>query len=159
MARNDIKIKDPIDGLRSYTAVVAYSGTAATINAGEPTKCVSAGSVAIMVDGEGTSNTRFAGISKYDSTETATVNGEVVLWFPAPGLVYSGKATTSTNADTQAEIDALFGKRVVFDLTSTAWTVDTGATADAANGLVIIGGDYRSYTIWFTISPSCTILE
>ena len=157
MARNDIKIKDPIDGLRSYTAVVS-SGAATTINAGEPTKCATVGAVAIMADGNGTTSQRFAGISKYDSTDTAAADGECVVWFPTPGIVYSGKAKTTTAADTQAEIDALYGKRVVFDL-DTYWGVDTAAADNANNGVVIIGGDYRTYNIWFVISNSCSILE
>lgn len=158
MARNDIKIKDPIDGLRSFTAVVS-SGGATTINAGEPTKCSTVGAVAICIDTDGSPATRFAGIAKYDSTDTVAAAGECVVWMPVPGLVYSGKATTAANADTKAEIDALFGKRVIFDLTSTAWTVDTGATDTATNGLVIIGGDFNTSTIWFVVSPSCTVFE
>lgn len=158
MARNDLKLHSPIESVFSSYPIVD-AGTAASIKAGEPTKLGSSGYVGIMVDSDGTTGARFTGIAKSDSDETATVDGHVNVWLPLPGLVYSGLAKTSTNADTQAEIDALYGKRVIFDLTSSTWTIDTGASDAATNGIVIIGGDYHTSTIYFVVSVSVTILE
>ena len=156
--RYDIKIYNPIEPKFSTTPIVA-SGSAESIKAGEPTKVGSSGAVAIMADGEGTTSERFAGIAKSDSTDTASAAGVVSVWTPLPGLIYMGKAKSSAAADTQAEIDALYAKRVVFDLTSTAWTVDTAASDAATNALVILGGDAKTSTVYFAVSIGCTILE
>jgi hypothetical protein len=158
MARNDIQLKSPIEPEFSTTPIVAL-GSAVSIERGEPTKLSTSGAVAIMVDADGTTGTQFTGIAKSDSTDTAAAAGTVTLWMPLPGLVYSAKAKTAANADTQAEVDALYGKRVIFDLTSTTWSVDTGASDSATNCVVIIGGDYHTSTVYFVYSISGTVLE
>lgn len=158
MARSDFKVIWPTQSPFAIRRIVAAGG-AQTINAGEPTKEGSSGAVAIMVDGDGTTSQKFSGIAKSDSTDTASAAGEVYTYVPFPGMMYVGKAKTAANADTQAEIDALMGKRVVFDLTSTAWTVDTAAANAATNGVVILGGDYQKSTIYFAVSPQCTLLD
>lgn len=158
MARYNVKLKSPISEEFSITPIVA-SGGATTILAGEPTKLGSNGAVAIMADGNGTTSERFTGIAKSDSTDTAAAAGVVQVWFPFPGLIYSCAAKSAAAADTAAEIDALFGKRVVFDLTSTTWSIDTAAADGATNGIVIIGGEYQTSTIWFVVSPTCTVFE
>jgi hypothetical protein len=158
MARNDFKVYDPIEPKYSVDFVVAL-GTATSIKTGEPTASDSYGGTRIMIDAEGTTGTRFTGIAKSDSTDTASAAGSVTVWLPLPGMVYSGAAKSSAAADTQAEINALQGKRVIFDLTSTAWTIDTAASDGATNCVVIIGGDYRTSRVYFTYSISGTILE
>jgi len=158
MSRNDIKLHSPIEDQFSVNCIVA-SGAATSIESGEPTKTASSGYVAIMIDTDGTTGQRFAGIAKSDSSDTAAADGTVDLWLPLPGLIYSALAKTAANADTQAEVDGLFAKRVYFDLTSSAWTIDTGATDSATNCVVIIGGDYHTSTIYFTYSVSGTVFE
>lgn len=135
------------------------SGGAETIDRGTPTKEGSNGAVAIMTDGEGTTSERFSGIAKSVSSDTAAANGSVDVYLPVPGLVYAGSPKVSGAADTQAEIDALGGKRVVFDLTSTDWTVDTAAADAATNGVVIIGGSADDDLVYFVVSPTCTLFE
>lgn len=143
------------------------SGTAASIAAGTPTKAVDArtttnwtGAVAIMVDGNGTTAQRFTGLAKGNSTETASAAGTVELWEPFPGIIYSGYAKTSTTADTAAEIAALKGKNVVFDLTSTDWTVDAAATDAQANCVVLLGtGNPTLATLNFVYKPTGTYLD
>lgn len=156
--RGDIKLRNLISTPYSVRRIVA-AGAVGTINAGEPTKSGSSGVVAIMADGDGTTSQKFAGISKSDSTDTVAAAGEVYTWLPFPGLIYEAKAKSAAAADTQAEIDALMDKRVVFDLTSSTWTVDTAAANAATNGLVIVGGNYQTSTIFFAVSPQCTILD
>ena len=112
-----------------------------------------------MVDGDGTTSQRFTGIAKSDSSDTVAVAGNVSVWIPLPGLIYACKAKTLSTADTQAEIDALYYKRVVFDLTSTVWSVDAAAADAATNGLVILGGEFQTGTIYFAVSVSCTVFE
>ena len=158
MARNDIKLLSPIEDQFSVKCIVA-SGAATSIESGEPTKASTSGYVAIMVDADGTTGTRFTGIAKSDSTDTASADGTVYLWLPLPGLIYSAAAKTAANFDTQAEIDALFGSRVIFDLTSSTWTIDTAASDSATNCVVIVGGDYHTSTVYFTYSISGTIFE
>lgn len=156
MAVGDFKLRTPIDPAFAINRIVG-SGTAASINNGEPTKQGSSGAVAIMVDADGTTSQVFTGIAKTVSTDTAAAAGVVQTWLPLPGIIYSGKAKSATAADTQAEIDALAFKRVVFDLTASVWTVDTGASDATTNGLLIIGGDYQTSTIFFLVRENVSL--
>lgn len=151
MARNDLKLKSSNGSEFSTTPIVA-SGALTSILAGEPTKAGSAGAVAIMADGDGTTSQRFTGIAKSDSTDTVAAAGTVQTWLPLAGLIYTGAAKSAAAADTQAEIDALYYKRVIFDLTTGKWTIDTAESDAATNCVVIVGGDYKTSTIWFTVS-------
>lgn len=145
------KIYSPIDEAFSVRRIVG-SGGAATIGQGTPTKQGSAGAVAIMADGEGTTAELFTGMAKTVSTDTASAAGIVYTYLPLPGIIYSGSPKTAGAANTQAEIDALVGSRVVFDLTSTDWTVDSAAADGIGNGVVIVGGDYLSDILYFVVT-------
>ena len=135
---------------------LVYQGGAATIDAGTPTKenASHATYVAICVDGDGTTSQRFSGFAKGVSTDTASVAGAVEVYFPIPNIVYRGAAKTASTADTQAEIDALVGKRVVFDLTSTTWSVDAAAADATTNGVMIVGGNPRTSELDFIITTA-----
>lgn len=146
------------------TYIVA-SGTSASIDRGVPSKCTTAdgsvaGVVAVMVDGDGlVTGQRFTGIAKSVSTETASAAGIVETWAPVPGLLYRGFAKSAAAADTQAEINALMGKKVLFDLTSGDWTIDTAATDALVNCVVIAGGIPQTSEILFYYSPKGTIFD
>ena len=154
--------------LFSVTASVA-SGTVASIQPGVPTTPAGAtgsvtGVVAVSADGSPTTvgtatNVHFAGLAKGASTETASAAGTVVLWAPMPGILYAGKAKSASAVDTQAEIIALLNKREVLDLTSTTWTVDTGATDAITNGVLIMGGDPQANLIYFALSQNVTVFS
>lgn len=135
-------------------AVVA-SGGAATIDRGTPTKANST-NVAICVSGDGTTSQLHTGIAKAASTDTASVAGTVALWCPVPGLVYRTANKTSTNSNTQAKINALYHKRVKFDLTGTTWTVDSSQSDATTNGIVIVGGDPNTSEILWMYAASVT---
>ena len=139
--------------------VVVSSGAATTITRAVPTKMTTVGAVVPMVDADGTTSQRFAGISKNDSTDTAAAAGVVDLWIPLPGYKYACKAKTASTADTQAEINALVGKRVIFDLTATGgtWSIDTAAADGSTNCVVIAGGDFNTSTIYFFYSSAGTL--
>lgn len=161
----DIRIKDDSGNVPVIKRNVP-SGTAGSINNGEPTKSVDAaganpylGTVAIMVDGDGSTSQRFTGIAKSVSTDTVAAAGNVYTFLPLPAIVYSAKAKTASLANTQALVDALKGKRVVFDLTGTSWTVDTAATDAVANCVVIIDGDYQTQEIYFVYANHGTFLN
>lgn len=164
MARGDFRLYAPSDDQVSIRAIVAL-GTAVSINAGEPTIGANAtaaswtGAVKIAADADPTtaSGHRFTGFAKSDSTDTVAAAGYVDVWLPIPSTIYAGKAKTATAADTQAEIDALKFKRVILDLTSTTWSVDTAAADALANGVVILGGDYTKSMIHFLVIPSVSI--
>jgi len=158
LTQNNITILSELDPRFSATPIVA-SGGATTIVRGNPTKAGSAGAVATMVDGDGTTSQVFTGIAKSDSTDTAAAAGNVTIWLPLPGYMYASKAKSATAADTQAEIDALFYKRVVFDLTSSLWTIDTAAASASTNCVVIVGGDYRTSTIYFMYGVSGSLIS
>lgn len=144
---------------------VVASGGAATIARGTPTKSTEAdatatGALIPMVDGDGSVTAmRFGGIAKSTSTDTASVAGVVDVWVPVPGLLYRGFAKTSTAADTQSELNVLMRKRVVFDLTSSNWTVDTAAADALVNCVVIMGGIPQTSEILFMYAPKGTILD
>lgn len=150
----------------SDTSFGVASGTSASIGQGVPTFGVDAaaaspwlGTVAVGSDGNGTTAQRFTGFAKSVSTETTTVAGLVTTYNPFPGLIYQGYAKTAANADTAAEVLALQGKRVVFDLTTGDWTVDAAAADAVANCVVITGGDYQTQTLTFVYRPDGTWLN
>ncbi len=114
-----------------------------------------------MADGDGVVTAqRFTGIAKSTSTETSSAAGTVDTMFPVAGMLYRGFASVATNANTQALINALMGKRVKFDLgvlSSGTWSVDT-ADADAlVNCVTIVGGIPASSEILFIYSQKGTV--
>lgn len=160
-SQNQIKILEQLSPKFS-TVVLVASGAAATIAQGTPAKSADAataatGAVVPMVDGDGAVGQSFCGIADGDSTDTAAAAGTVTLWMPLPGIVYSAKAK-STGANTAAKVLALFRKRVVFDLTSSLWTVDEAAADALINCVTIIGGDAATSTLWFTYKNNGTYL-
>lgn len=163
--QNNVIILNETDPRFAIPGVLVAAGGVATIQAGTPTKGTDAaaaspwlGSVVPMVDGDGSTAQRFTGIAKQTSTDTASVAGDVTLWLPLPGYNYACKAKTASTADTAVEVQALFGKRVVFDLTASLWTVDNAAADAVANCLTIIGGDYQTQTLYFNYAPKGSML-
>lgn len=163
--RNAISLRTQMDAAFSQRWNVP-SGAVGSIAAGSPTKTVDAaaaspylGTTAPMVDGDGTTSQRFTGIAKSDSSDTASAAGIVYVWLPLPGIVYQCAAKSGTAVDTQAEVDALRGKRVVFDLTSSVWTIDTAAADAVVNQVVIIDGDYTTSTIFFVYASHGSVLD
>lgn len=157
-----IRIVNELNPKFALPGILVAAGGAATIAAGTPTKSADAagaitGAVVPMVDGDGTIAQKFSGIAKSDSTDTAAAAGTVTLWLPLPGMVYAAACKT-TSADTAAKLTALFQKHVVFDLTSTTWTVDAAATDALVSCVTIIGGEYQTNTVYFTYKDAGTIL-
>lgn len=163
--QNNIVILNETDPRFAIPGVLVAAGGVATIAAGTPTKGADAtaaspwtGAVIPMVDGDGTTSQRFTGIAKNTSTDTASAAGVVTLWLPLPGYVYACKAKTASTADSAAEVQALFGKRVVFDLTASLWSIDNAAADAAANMVTIVGGDYQTQTLYFTYKTTGTMI-
>lgn len=163
MARGDFKTITPIPWDYSKTWLVD-SGTTKQLEAGEPAKLDDAvgsatGEVSTMVDGDGTTAQRFAGLAKSDSSEATAAAGEVTVYMPLPGIIYSGKALTASAADTAAEIKALRGKRVVFDLTADVWTIDDTAADALVNAVIIADGDFNTSELHFVYKFDATWLN
>lgn len=162
--QNNIIILNETDPRFAIPGIIVAAGGVATIQAGTPTKAADAtaaswtGAVVPMVDGDGTSSQRFTGIAKNTSTDTASVAGVVTIWLPLPGYVYASKSKDLTATNTAAKISALFGKRVVLDVTSSLWSVDTAAADAAVNMVTIVGGDYQTSSVYFTYKNTGTLL-
>ncbi len=133
---------------------IVSSGAVATIDIGVPTFMTSIGAVVPGTDGLGTTSDRFTGLAATVSTDTAAAAGEVFTYMPLPGIIYSGSAKSATGANTQAKIDALLGKRVVFDLTTGTWTVDAAAADSSSNAVIIVGGDPNVDVLDFVVAAT-----
>lgn len=157
MAIGDVQIyKDgafsPI-GARRY--VVAKSGT--TIKPGEPVNktvtTVAGANLATAVIpaitlSPSAGTTFIIGIASGPgaaSTNTSTAAGVVDVIPCVSGVIYLCAPLTSTLWDTQAEYDALVGTRVLFDLTSSTYTITTVHTFNAFNGLIVEPLDIARY--------------
>lgn len=162
--QNNIIILNETDPRFAIPGVLVASGGVSTILAGTPAKAADAaaaswtGAVIPMVDGDGAIGQRFSGLAKSDSTDTASAAGVVTLWLPLPGYVYACKAKLLTAVDTAAELLTYFGKRVVFDLTSSLWSVDTEAADALINCVTIVGGDYQTSTMYFTYNTNGSMI-
>lgn len=132
------------------------AAAATTINAGEPCKLSSTYAVPSADAEPVTSAPTFLGIAQSTSTQTSSVDGSVDVMPVIPGVVYACKAKSSAAFDTAAEIQALIGALVLFDLTSSTYTVDT-ASAASTNGLVIVGGEAATSTVYFMLRLGATI--
>lgn len=131
---------------------------ATAILAGEPVKLKVAGSpyVIPLADNEpviGTT-TQVIGIAASDSTQTASADGQIAVYVPDGECEWEVAPTTSTNADTQSEINALVGDRVLFDLVAGVYTLDENAGDTATSGLQITGGDATRGKMYFKIRPA-----
>lgn len=146
------------------TSTFKTEAAATAIYYGEPVKLKVAGSeyVIPLADAEPVVGTTTAvvGIAASNSTQTASADGIVTVITPLPGITYICAAKSSAAVDTQAEYDALLNLPVLFDLTSSTYTVDTAVT-DASYGLVIAPLDIMKYPgmVAFTLRDSATILS
>mgnify|MGYP003478273183 CR=1 FL=1 len=137
MASGDIQYANPnvtqLVGARK--ANVAAGAT--TINPGEPVAmALGAVSVTAMATNKPVVATDFLiGISTSTSTQTASVAGTVDYIPLIDGQEYLISPKVAASWDTQAEYDALVGKRVLIDLTTGSYTIL--AADDATSGCVI----------------------
>lgn len=146
------------------TKTYQVAASATVIAVGTPLKLTSAGSptVTVLADAEpviGTT-TAFVGFAAAASTNTASAAGTVEVFIPIEGNVYLVPCKTAAAIDTQAEYDALVGNQVLFDLTSSVYTVDESAAHNAANGLLIVDSDIKIHPgkVAFAVKQTATIL-
>lgn len=165
MAANDIKVLS--SGGASQLPVLRWktSKLETTINPGEPVMFNSGIAntndyVIALTDGKPLVGTDyFVGIAASTSTHTSSADGYVDVYQPISGAVYRAKAKSTTAADTQSEVDDLVGKHTLFDLTASTYTIDTAASDDINNGLLIVGGNPSNNEVDFQINPRATYLS
>lgn len=147
MALGDITVLDQssITGRGSRRYNVATNAT--VINAGEPVaRVLGATSVTACATNAGQVGTDYiVGIAQTTSTNTTGANGTgVVNVLPLnSSTTYIIKPTVAASWDTQAEYDALVGKRVLIDLTTSSYTLL--ATDAVGNGCVVMPLDIAKY--------------
>lgn len=126
MSTGDILVKqDGVFGEGSAKTMNVAAGATA-INPGEPVVKNALGdtTVIIMPTNAPVVGTHFlCGIATEASTQTASVAGKVKVMPIMPGTIYKMKPKAPTSWDTQAEYDALVGKRVLIDLTAGVYTI------------------------------------
>lgn len=144
MALGDITILEQNSemgrGARLYNAA-----TPTVINAGEPVARTLGGvTVTPAATSAGQVGTDYiVGIAATTSTNTATAVGVVNVYPLTSGTTYLISPKTAASWDTQAEYDALVGKRVTIDLTSSSYTLN--ATDASGNGCVVMPLDIAKY--------------
>lgn len=158
MAIQDIRVKTAGGALTVPVIRCNTEAAATAIVVGDPVKYKTAGSryVIPMADAEpviGTT-TAMVGIACSTSTQTASADGVVDVYAITADTVLVAKAKSAAAADTEAEIIALKGKRILVDLTSGVYTVDTATTDGATNGFIVVGGNATTKEIWFQVRPA-----
>ena len=108
------------------------AGAVASIKAGMPVIDDGSGYVAGVANG----GTAMTAIAAADSTETATVDGKVLVYY-APVLKFNAVATTPGNL-----AQAIKTTQVTVDLSSTTYTIDEN---DTSSGFIRIA-DYDNTT-------------
>ena len=130
------RVGEPIDCVNTYTSGVGATNTV--------TQAVDATPVI------GTATTFHVGICAKDfevnSAGTVTAHKTLVT-VPIPSVTrYRGLAKTKANVDTDTELLGLLWDFVLFDLTSSEFTLDETAAADTS-GLTIVGGNITKGTL------------
>lgn len=121
----DINVGEPVNLYGTYSSGAASANYALALTDGKPVI--------------GTDN--FGGIASNDSSHTASVDGKVLVARPLPNFTEIwGKAKSTAAVDTDAELLAILGDVVLFDLTSSVYTIDQSAAADTS-GLRIEDGN------------------
>lgn len=117
-----------------------------------------------IVDGDGTTSQNILGLVKGGPSAsggdsvTASADGQVDVYIPLPGVIYSAKAKTSTLANTDALILALIGKRVKFGVVAGKIVIDTAQADATTNGVRIVGGNSMTSEIYFVLGETVTTL-
>lgn len=136
------------------------SSASATIKPGEPVKQNNANFVLLCATGDPEQGTdAFVGIAHNESDETSSAEGTVDVEVVAPYVTrIRGRATTSTNIDTDAELKGVLMDAVTFDLSSGDFTIDEDETDDPdVHGLVIVDGDINKGTLDVYVKPLATL--
>jgi hypothetical protein len=158
MAVNDLQIVKGVGETRTMqTQDRTTSSQTTQYLPGEPLKMGTIPYVIALADGDPEVGTdEFVGICRKQSTETSSADGVVEYKSLLPGATQiRGKATTGTNINTVAKINALIGNWVSMDVTGAGtngstgvFTFDENETSDPnKHGFKILGGDSVRQTL------------
>lgn len=159
MAKYDLSTVGISAGVRPYR--VAASATRGYV--GEPINSLGVrtngvadvNTVVVLTDGKPVIGTdAFCGIAAanmvVDSSATVTAQTLGVVHPIADVTIIRGKAKTAASVDTDSELLGFLFDAVLFDLTSTAYTIDEVGAADTS-GLTIVNGDIAKNTLDVTV--------
>lgn len=115
------------------------SSQTTNLQPGEPVKfadAVGSNFVIALATGDAELGTDiFAGIVRKASTETSSADGTVEVEIVGPGTIVQGKATTTTNVNTDAKLLGIVNDYVCFDVTGAGTNGPTGVfTIDEDEG-------------------------
>lgn len=154
-----------VNGYPGGVPMLVQAGAVGSIVAGIPvTKALGQPYVIPAADGTPVVGTDYmAGVSETLSTDAVAADGKVSVCQLMPGTIYMmAPKSPSTyfgasylTAPSQSTYDAMVGKRVVFDLTSNTYTIDS--VDGATNGLVVEPIDVTLYPnlVAFSIRQAC----
>lgn len=155
MAKFDLRVVGP-----SFNKEYRVASAATAINVGEPVNSLatltsgaaSVNTVVVLTDGKpliGTDN--LIGIAAAAGTHTASVAGRVDVTRVFPNITEIwGKAKSAAAIDTDAELLGILLDAVLFDLTSSVYTIDSAAASNAA-GLTIIDANIAKGELGVTV--------
>lgn len=155
MSKFDLRVVGP-----SFVKEYRVASGATAINQGEPVNSLatltsgaaSANTAVVLTDGKpviGTDN--FLGIAAGPGTHTASVAGVVPVARVYPSVTEIwGNAKSAAAIDTDAELLAILFDAVLFDLTSSLYTIDQAAASNAA-GLTIVDGNIQRGELGVTV--------
>lgn len=155
MSKYDLRVVGP-----SLNREYRVASGATAINPGEPVNSLTAqtsgaasvNTVVVLTDGKpliGTDN--FIGIAAKAGTHTASAAGRVSVSVVYPNISEIwGAAKSAAAIDTDAELLAILFDTVLFDLTSSLYTIDQTAASNAA-GLTIIDGNISRGELGVTV--------
>lgn len=121
------------------------AASATTIKEGEPVGIAALGDTAVipMATNSPAATGLMVGIATGNSTNTATAAGYVDVILTRPSQTWLVRPKVAASWNTQAEYDALVGKRVLVDLTTGTYTLL--ATDGATNGVVVVPMDVAAH--------------
>lgn len=168
MAANDYKVISGSGPIREFVAEDrTTSSVTSTMLVGEPVKLHSEGAQYVIPLATGDpecGSDEFIGVVAKNSTETATVDGVVLVWTCLPvKTILEAKATTTSNINTAAKLKAIVGDWVAGDVTAVSgtngtFTIDEDEGSDEdVHGFRVLEGDIVRYTLRFSVHANASM--
>lgn len=155
MARFDITTVGITGGVNRYrvaaSATRGYAGEPVMITPTYTSGISDVNTIVVVTDAKPTIGTdEFVGLLTRDmqvNSAGTVLAGYERVETPIPYCTrIRGKAKTAANIDTQSELTGVMFDLTVFDLTSSAYTIDAGGAADTG-GLMIVDGSITRQTV------------
>jgi len=149
------------DRTTSSLTRVIYAGEPVQIGTDSTTPAAGAPYMIPLTNGKPVIGTDyFAGVPVNDSDDTSAADGEITIALAIPSLtVMTAKGSTPANIDTQSELDAYLFDSVNANVAALVYTIneDEGVD-DNVHGFVLIGGNYVTKEMDFTVKPLASLL-